>query len=92
MTTTMPVSEPLDAARLAALRAGAERTFAELVDELSPRMLKLARVYLTGAATAEASGAGGVDRCPRKSQSVCGPLFARDVGSGHCVERGTGAR
>lgn len=90
--TTMPVSEPLDAARLAALRAGAERTFAELVDELSPRMLKLAGVYVTGAATAEGSSAGGVDRCPRKSQSVCGPLFARDVGSGHCVERGTGAR
>jgi RNA polymerase sigma-70 factor (ECF subfamily) len=41
------------AARLAALRAGDERSFAELVDELSPRMLKLARVYLTGVAIAE---------------------------------------
>ena len=49
----MPLSESADAARLAALRAGDERTFAELVDELSPRMLKLARVYLTGAALAE---------------------------------------
>jgi RNA polymerase sigma-70 factor, ECF subfamily len=45
--------EPADDARLAALRAGDERVFVELVDELSPRMLKLARVYVTGAATAE---------------------------------------
>ena len=52
-TTIMPLSESADAARLAALRAGDERAFAELVDELSPRMLRLARVYLTGRATAE---------------------------------------
>jgi RNA polymerase sigma-70 factor, ECF subfamily len=51
--TTMPVSESTDAARLAALRAGEERAFAELVDELSPRMLKLAHVYVAGAAVAE---------------------------------------
>jgi RNA polymerase sigma-70 factor (ECF subfamily) len=49
----MPLPEPVDAARLAALRAGDERTFADLVDELSPRMLKLARVYLATAALAE---------------------------------------
>jgi RNA polymerase sigma-70 factor (ECF subfamily) len=49
----MPSSECADAVRLAALRAGDERAFAELVDELSPRMLKLARVYVTGVATAE---------------------------------------
>jgi RNA polymerase sigma-70 factor (ECF subfamily) len=49
----MPLSESADAARLAALRAGEERAFAELVDELSPRMLKLARIYLTGTALAE---------------------------------------
>lgn len=49
----VPVSESADAARLAALRAGDERAFAELVDELSPRMLRLARVYVAGAATAE---------------------------------------
>ena len=49
----MPLWSRTDAARLAALRAGDERAFTELVDELSPRMLKLARVYLTGAATAE---------------------------------------
>ena len=49
----MPVSESSDAARIAALRAGDERAFADLVDELSPRMLKLARVYLTGFAVAE---------------------------------------
>ena len=49
----MPVSESPDAAWLAALQAGDERTFAALVDELSPRMLKLARVYLTGYAIAE---------------------------------------
>jgi RNA polymerase sigma-70 factor (ECF subfamily) len=47
------VSESADAARLVALQAGDERAFTELVDELSPRMLKLARVYLPGAATAE---------------------------------------
>jgi RNA polymerase sigma-70 factor (ECF subfamily) len=47
------VSESGDGARLAALRAGDERVFAELVDEFSPRMLKLARVYLKGAALAE---------------------------------------
>src|SRR5262249_27101550 len=40
-------------ARLAELRAGDERAFASLVDELSPRMLKLARVYLSGPALAE---------------------------------------
>lgn len=50
---TMPVSESADAARLAALRAGDERAFADLVDGLSPRMLRLARLYLTGAAVAE---------------------------------------
>jgi RNA polymerase sigma-70 factor (ECF subfamily) len=49
----MPVSEFADAARLAALRAGDERAFADLVDGLSPRMLRLARLYLTGAAVAE---------------------------------------
>jgi RNA polymerase sigma-70 factor (ECF subfamily) len=49
----MPLSESADAARLAALRAGDERAFAELVDELSPRMLKLARVYVNGMAVAE---------------------------------------
>ena len=49
----MPFVESTDAARLAALRAGDERTFTTLVDELSPRMLKLARAYLTGAAIAE---------------------------------------
>jgi RNA polymerase sigma-70 factor, ECF subfamily len=51
--TIVPVLEPADAARLAALRAGDERVFAELVDELGPRMLKLARVYVTGVANAE---------------------------------------
>ncbi len=51
--TIVPLSESADAARLAALRAGDERTFAGLVDELNPRMLKLARVYLAGLATAE---------------------------------------
>ena len=49
----VPVSDAIDAARIAALRAGDERAFAELVDELSPRMLKLARVYAAGADTAE---------------------------------------
>ena len=49
----MTRSESSDAARLAALRAGDERAFATLVDELSPRMLRLARVYLTGVAVAE---------------------------------------
>jgi RNA polymerase sigma-70 factor, ECF subfamily len=51
--TVMPLPESVDAARLVALRAGDERAFAQLVDELSPRMLKLARVYLTAAALAE---------------------------------------
>ena len=51
--TIMPLSESADAARLAALRAGDERAFAGLVDELGPRMLKLARVYLDGVAVAE---------------------------------------
>ena len=49
----MSVKEPVDAARLAALRRGDDRAFADLVDELSPRMLRLARVYLTSAAIAE---------------------------------------
>jgi RNA polymerase sigma-70 factor (ECF subfamily) len=49
----MPLSELPAAARVAALLAGDERAFAELVDELSPRMLKLARVYLASAALAE---------------------------------------
>jgi RNA polymerase sigma-70 factor (ECF subfamily) len=49
----MPLSESPPAARVAAPRAGDERAFAELVDELSPRMLKLARVYLAGVALAE---------------------------------------
>jgi hypothetical protein len=35
--------ELIDAARLAALRGGDERVFTDLVDELGPRMLKLAR-------------------------------------------------
>jgi RNA polymerase sigma-70 factor (ECF subfamily) len=49
----MPLSESADAARLAALRAGDERAFARLVDEFSPRMLRLARVYLASVAAAE---------------------------------------
>ena len=49
----MGVPRSVDAARLAALRAGDDRAFAELVDELSPRMLRLARVYVAGAAVAE---------------------------------------
>ncbi len=49
----MRVPEHADAAQLAALRAGDERAFADLVDQLSPRMLKLARVYVTGEASAE---------------------------------------
>ena len=49
----MSVQEPTDAARLAALRAGDERAFAELVDELGPRMLRVARVYLAEVALAE---------------------------------------
>lgn len=47
------VSESGDGAQLAALRAGDERTFADLVGELSPRMLKLARSYVSGVSTAE---------------------------------------
>jgi RNA polymerase sigma-70 factor (ECF subfamily) len=47
------VCDAADAARVVALRAGDERAFVELVDELSPRMLRLARVYVKGAATAE---------------------------------------
>jgi RNA polymerase sigma-70 factor (ECF subfamily) len=38
---------------LAALRAGDERVFARLVDELGPRMLHLARAYVDGSAVAE---------------------------------------
>ena len=49
----VPVSESADAARIAALRAGDERAFADLVDELSPRMLRLAQIYVAGVATAE---------------------------------------
>ena len=51
----VPVPDPVDAARIAALRAGDERAFAELVDQLSPRMLKLARAYTAGQDTAEES-------------------------------------
>lgn len=51
--TIVSVADAADAARLAALRIGDERAFVELVDELSPRMLKLARVYVRGDATAE---------------------------------------
>jgi RNA polymerase sigma-70 factor, ECF subfamily len=49
----MAAVDPTDAARLAALRAGDEHAFARLIDELSPRMLKLARVYVASHATAE---------------------------------------
>jgi RNA polymerase sigma-70 factor, ECF subfamily len=49
----MRVPEHADATLLAALQAGDERAFADLVDQLSPRMLKLARVYATGEASAE---------------------------------------
>ena len=46
-------SDPTDAAPLAALQAGDQRAFTRLVDELSPRMLRLARVYVASAAHAE---------------------------------------
>jgi RNA polymerase sigma-70 factor, ECF subfamily len=49
----MPAPAETDAALLAALRAGDERAFAALVDELSPRMRKMARVYLDGESAAE---------------------------------------
>ena len=50
---TMSCSPPEQTARIAALRAGDERAFAELIDELSPRMLKMARVYLDADPAAE---------------------------------------
>ena len=53
LTVAMSVSEGVDGGRLAALRDGDERAFTQLVDELSPRMLKLARVYVTSSAIAE---------------------------------------
>ena len=49
----MPLSGSPDAVQLAALRAGDERAFTEVVDQLSPRMLGLSRVYVTSVATAE---------------------------------------
>lgn len=49
----MPPSDAIDASQLNALRASDELAFAQLVDELSPRMLKMARVYVAGQATAE---------------------------------------
>jgi RNA polymerase sigma-70 factor (ECF subfamily) len=49
----MHAPDPIDARRLDALRAGDEQTFAQLVDELSPRMLKMACVYVPARATAE---------------------------------------
>jgi len=49
----MPASGSADAVRLAMLRTGDERAFTELVDEFSPRMLRLARVYLATGASAE---------------------------------------
>jgi RNA polymerase sigma-70 factor (ECF subfamily) len=49
----MRVLSSADAVRIAALQAGDERAFADLVDELTPRMLKLARVYVATAASAE---------------------------------------
>lgn len=42
-----------DAVLLASLRAGDERAFARLVDELSPAMLRVARAYVTGDSSAE---------------------------------------
>jgi hypothetical protein len=71
----MPLSESADAARLAALRAGDERAFAELVDELSPRMLKLARVYLTGR------------RSPRKRCRRRGSLYSEAWIASRAVRR-----
>jgi RNA polymerase sigma-70 factor (ECF subfamily) len=49
----MVSSAVTDAALLAALRAGDERVFVELVDELGPRMLRLARAYVDTPAVAE---------------------------------------
>jgi hypothetical protein len=72
----MRVPEHADAARLAALRVVDERAFADLVDELSPRMLKLARVYVTGEASAE----DAVQVCTMRERcrpSVLSPLSSR---------------
>jgi RNA polymerase sigma-70 factor, ECF subfamily len=49
----MPVLGSTGGVQLAALRAGDERAFSELVDEFSPRMFRLARVYLASVAAAE---------------------------------------
>lgn len=49
----MVSSAVTDAALLAALRDGDERVFVELVYELGPRMLKLARAYVHAPAVAE---------------------------------------
>jgi RNA polymerase sigma-70 factor (ECF subfamily) len=61
VTVTLPpgligmpqIAESADADRIAALRAGDEQAFVELVDELGPRMLRLARAYVTGAVAEE---------------------------------------
>lgn len=50
---THAVEMSVDAAQLEALRAGDERVFASLVDELSPRMLRVARLYGAADAAAE---------------------------------------
>lgn len=49
----MRAAQSTDAVLLAALRAGDERVFAQFVDDLGPRMLKLAHAYVAGTAIAE---------------------------------------
>ena len=66
-TTIMPLSGSPDAVQLAALRAGDERAFTEVVDQLSPRMLGLARVYVTSVATAEEAVQGRGSSCSEAS-------------------------
>ena len=88
----MGVLGSVDAARLAALRAGDERAFAELVDELSPRMLRLARVYLAGVAIAEEAVQEAWIVVLRTPRSFRGSLHALDVDLRHRGQRCARAR
>jgi RNA polymerase sigma-70 factor, ECF subfamily len=78
----MPLTESADAARRAALRAGDESAFAKLVDELSPRMLRLARVYIGRSTLAEEAVQEAWIVVLKRLERFEGTLVTLDVGPG----------
>ena len=83
---------PRETAVLAALKAGDEATFAALVDEHTPLMLRLARGMCSDAFRCRGSRARGLDRLHRGLGTIRGEMLAEDLAAPDRRQPGSSAR